>query len=114
MSSPPAKENGWVGQRIATKLYLPPARHTLLAPPRPLEQLNEGLEGRLTLISAPAGFGKTSLVTSWRQQSELPLAWVSLDEGDNEPARFLDYLIATLQTVDQRIAQETSGLLRAA
>ncbi len=114
MSSPPAKENAWASQRLATKLYLPPARQTLVARPRLLEQLNEGLKGRLTLISAPAGFGKTSLVTSWRQQSEMPLAWVSLDEGDNEPARFLDYLIATLQTIEQRIAQETSGLLRAA
>jgi LuxR family maltose regulon positive regulatory protein len=102
------------GQRLATKLYLPPARQTLVGRPRLIEQLNEGLKGRLTLISAPAGFGKTSLVTAWRQQSETPLAWVSLDEGDNEPARFLDYLLGALQTVEQSLARETSGLLQAA
>src|ERR1044071_9798804 len=87
MSSSPTKQNGLAAQRLATKLYLPPARQTLVGRPRLLEQLNEGLKGRLTLISAPAGFGKTSLVTAWRQQSEVPLAWVSLDEGDNAPAR---------------------------
>ncbi|HEX8068751.1 MAG TPA: LuxR C-terminal-related transcriptional regulator [Pyrinomonadaceae bacterium] len=107
MSSPPGKQIGWNGQRLATKLYLPPARQTLVARPRLLAQLNTGLRGKLTLISAPAGFGKTSLVTAWRQQSALPLAWLSLDEEDNEPARFLDYLIAALQLVDPALVQET-------
>ena len=114
MSSSPTKQNGLAAQRLATKLYLPPARQTLVGRPRLLEQLNEGLKGRLTLISAPAGFGKTSLVTAWRQQSEVPLAWVSLDEGDNEPARFLDYLVASLQTLDPNLARETSALMRGA
>ena len=89
MSSPsPA-----VSKLLTTKLYLPPARQTLVDRPVLLDQLRDGLKGRLTLVSAPAGFGKTSLVAAWRKQCETPLAWVSLDDEDNEPARFLDYLI---------------------
>jgi LuxR family maltose regulon positive regulatory protein len=114
MSSPHTKPDGWAGQRLTTKLFLPPPRQTLVERPHLVERLDEGLRGRLTLISAPAGFGKTSLVAAWRRQSELPLAWVSLDEGDNEPARFLDYLVAALQTIGAGLARETSTLLQAA
>ena len=107
MSSPsPA-----VGQRLMTKLYLPPARQTLVDRPVLLDQLTEGLKGRLTLVSAPAGFGKTSLVAAWRKQCETPLAWVSLDEEDNEPLRFLDYLIGALQMVDADLGDESAELL---
>ena len=107
MSSPsPA-----VGQRLMTKLYLPPARQTLVDRPVLLDQLTEGLKGRLTLVSAPAGFGKTSLVAAWRKQCETPLAWVSLDEEDNEPHRFLDYLIGALQMVDTDLGDESAELL---
>ena len=114
MHSQPDKVPDWVGQRLTTKLYLPPARQTLVERPRLLGRLNEGLRGRLTLISAPAGFGKTSLVTAWRQQSELPLAWLSLDDEDNEPVRFQGYLAAALRTVDPALVRETSLLLQAA
>ena len=114
MSSQPDKETARAGQRLATKLYLPPPRQTLVDRPRLLERLNEGLKGKLTLISAPAGFGKTSLVTAWRGQSEMPLAWFSLDEEDNEPARFQDYLVAALRTVDPALVRETSILLQTA
>ena len=107
--SSPAK---WVGQRLTTKLYLPPPRHTLVDRPVLLEQLHDGLRGKLTLVSAPAGFGKTSLVAAWRKQCETPLAWVSLDEEDNEPLRFLDYLIGALQMVDPDLGDDSSGLLR--
>lgn len=109
-SSP--KQNNWVSQRLMTKLYLPPARQTLVERLHLVEQLNEGLKGRLTVISAPAGFGKTSLVTAWREQSELPLAWYSLDEEDNDPTCFADYLIGALQTIDERLGQESAGLLQ--
>src|SRR6185295_19579868 len=71
-----------VGQRLPTQLYLQPARQTLVDRPVLLEQLREGLRGKLTLVSAPAGFGKTSLVAAWRKDCETPLAWVSLDEED--------------------------------
>ncbi len=109
MSSPAPS---WVGQRLSTKLYLPPARQTLVERPVLLDQLTEGLRGRLTLVSAPAGFGKTSLVAAWRKQCETPLAWVSLDEEDNEPLRFLDYLIGALQMVDSDLGDESAELLK--
>ena len=101
-----------VSQRLTTKLYLQPARQTLVDRPVLLEQLKEGLRGKLTLVSAPAGFGKTSLVAAWRKDCETPLAWVSLDEEDNEPLRFLDYLIGALQTVDAVLGDESAELLR--
>jgi LuxR family transcriptional regulator, maltose regulon positive regulatory protein len=108
MSSPsPA-----VSQRLMTKLYLPEARQTLVDRPVLLGQLKEGLRGKLTLVSAPAGFGKTSLVTAWRKECETPLAWVSLDEEDNEPLRFLDYLIGALQMVDTNLGDESAELLK--
>ncbi|HWF87429.1 MAG TPA: LuxR C-terminal-related transcriptional regulator [Pyrinomonadaceae bacterium] len=100
-----------VGQRLTTKLYLQPARQTLVERPVLLEQLKEGLRGKLTLVSAPAGFGKTSLVAAWQKECQTPLAWVSLDEEDNEPLRFLDYLIAALQTVDADLGGESAELL---
>ena len=109
MSSPAPS---WVGQRLSTKLYLPPARQTLVDRPVLLDQLTEGLRGRLTLVSAPAGFGKTSLVAAWRKQCETPLAWVSLDEEDNEPLRFLDYVIGALQMVDSELGDESADLLK--
>ena len=101
-----------VSQRLTTKLYLQPARQTLVERPALLDQLKEGLRGKLTLVSPPAGFGKTSLVAAWRKDCETPLAWVSLDEEDNEPLRFLDYLIAALQTVDKDLGDESAELLR--
>ncbi|MBV9960153.1 MAG: hypothetical protein JO360_17135 [Acidobacteria bacterium] len=112
MSSRPDKGSNGARPKLMTKLYLPPARQTLVERPRLLQHLDEGLQGKLTLISAPAGFGKTSLVTAWKQQNEMPLAWLSLDEEDNEPTRFADYLVAALQTVDEELAEETAGLLR--
>jgi LuxR family transcriptional regulator, maltose regulon positive regulatory protein len=108
MSSAPK----WVGQRLTTKLYLQPARQTLVDRPVLLDQLKEGLRGKLTLVSAPAGFGKTSLVAAWQKDCKTPLAWVSLDEEDNEPLRFLDYLIGALQMVDADLGDETAELLR--
>src|SRR5438876_8578700 len=79
---------------LTTKLYIPPPRPKVVLRPRLVEQLNEGLHCKLTLISAPAGFGKTTLVGEWVAGCERPVGWLSLDEGDNEPTRFLTYLIA--------------------
>lgn len=102
----------WVGQRLTTKLYLPSPRQELVDRPVLLDRLKEGLRGKLTLVSAPAGFGKTSLVAAWRKECETPLAWISLDEEDNEPARFLDYLVGALQMVDEDLGDESAELLR--
>ncbi|PKO21270.1 MAG: hypothetical protein CVU38_15670 [Chloroflexi bacterium HGW-Chloroflexi-1] len=86
---------------LATKLYIPPPRPKIVLRPRLIERLNEGLPSgrKLTLISAPAGFGKTTLVSEWAAGCGQPVAWLSLDEGDNDPTRFLAYLVAALQTL---------------
>jgi LuxR family maltose regulon positive regulatory protein len=97
---------------LLTKLYIPLLRAKIVFRPRLIEQLNEGLsEGRkLTLISAPAGFGKTTLVSEWLTGCGSPAAWLSLDERDNDPARFISYLIKALQTIQEGIGK---GLLAA-
>ncbi|HEV2580613.1 MAG TPA: transcriptional regulator, partial [Ktedonobacteraceae bacterium] len=84
---------------LATKLYIPRHRPNVVSRPRLIERLNESLHRNLTLISAPAGFGKTTLVSEWLAGGHRPAAWLSLDEGENDPARFLTYLVAALQTI---------------
>src|SRR5215475_4655620 len=84
---------------LATKLYIPPPRPQMVRRPRLIERLNEGLHRKLTLISAPAGFGKTTLVGEWVAGCACPVAWLSLDEGDSDLARFLAYLVAAVQTI---------------
>ena len=95
---------------LSTKLFTPPVRKNLVPRPRLIEQLNEGLDCKLTLISAPAGFGKTTLVSEWLADRKRPVAWLSLDEGDNDPARFISYLVKALQTIQTGIGE---GLLAA-
>jgi LuxR family maltose regulon positive regulatory protein len=94
---------------LDTKLYLPRLRPQVVSRPRLIERLNEGLHRKLTLISAPAGFGKTTLVSAWVEGIERPTAWLSLDEGDNGPTRFLMYLVAALQTIAATVGE---GVLR--
>jgi LuxR family transcriptional regulator, maltose regulon positive regulatory protein len=96
---------------LATKLYLPPPRAGAVLRPRLLEQLNEGLHRKLTLISAPAGFGKTTLVSEWVATCGRPTAWLSLDANDNDPTRFLTYFIAALQTFDKTLGKKLFALL---
>ena len=86
---------------LATKLYVPPPRPKVVLRPNLIERLNEGLSAscKLTLISAPAGFGKTTLVSEWIAASGRRAAWLSLDEGDNDPTSFLTYFVAALQTI---------------
>src|SRR4030043_697451 len=99
-------------QILATKLYIPLPRPRVVQRSRLIEQLNEGLVGKLTLLSAPAGFGKTTLVSEWIASCGRPVAWLSLDEGDNEPARFLTYLIAALQTIASDIGAGVLPMLQ--
>src|SRR5438876_3623365 len=96
---------------LATKLYIPPLRPNVVSRPRLLERLNEGLHRKLILIAAPAGFGKTTLISEWVEGIERPTAWLSLDEGDNDPIRFLTYLVAALQTIAATIGEGVSGAL---
>jgi LuxR family maltose regulon positive regulatory protein len=84
---------------LATKLFIPPPRPNAVLRADLIARLNAGLHGRLTLISAPAGFGKTSLVASWLRHTQFKAAWLSLDDGDNDPVRFLTHLVAALQTI---------------
>ncbi len=86
---------------LQTKLYIPPLRPALVPRPHLIEQLNHGLQlgHKLTLISASAGFGKTTLASEWVAAGRQPVAWLSLDEGDNDLSRFLAYLVAALQTI---------------
>jgi LuxR family maltose regulon positive regulatory protein len=96
---------------LATKLYIPPPQPRVVLRPRLIERLNEGPRRKLTLICAPAGFGKTTLVSEWVAGCERPSAWLSLDEGDNDPTRFLAYLVAALQTVAANIGEGVLGTL---
>ncbi len=100
---------------LATKLYIPPPRSKIVPRPCLIERLNEGLSSgrKLTLISASAGFGKTTLVSEWIAGCGQPVAWLSLDEGDNDPIRFISYLIAALQTIKAGLGDELLPALHA-
>ena len=84
---------------LRTKLYIPPQRPNLVLRPRLMGRLEEAqrLRHRLTLVSAKAGSGKTTLVSEWLHQQERPATWLSLDANDNDPRRFFSYLVAALQ-----------------
>jgi len=87
---------------LATKLYIPPARPGIVPRPHLIKRLNDGLTSgcKLTLLSASAGFGKTTLVSEWTADCGRPVAWLSLDEGDNDPVRFISYLTTGIQTIE--------------
>jgi len=89
---------------LATKLHIPHLQPERVARPRLVDRLNEGMARKLTLVSTPAGFGKTTLLSEWAAQCQHRIAWLSLDEGDNDPARFLAHLFAALQTVHPSLA----------
>jgi LuxR family transcriptional regulator, maltose regulon positive regulatory protein len=97
---------------LATKLYIPQARPGVVTRPRLIDRLNNGLAMgcKLTLISASAGFGKTTLVSEWSVNCGRQVAWLSLDEGDSDLVRFISYLVAALQTIKGGLGQ---GLLAA-
>jgi LuxR family maltose regulon positive regulatory protein len=101
---------------LATKLHQPspPAKRVLR--PQLIQRLDEGLAAgrQITLVSAPAGFGKTTCVSEWLQTlDDWPVAWLSLDPADDDPGRFFTYLVAVLQKVDQNLGVEIAGILNA-
>ncbi len=99
---------------LHTKL-MPPRIHTsLVARPELLSKLDESLAKKLTLVSAPTGFGKTTLVSSWLAEQKVPFAWVSLDENDNDPVRFWTYVITALRRLDNEIGKSALAALSAA
>jgi LuxR family transcriptional regulator, maltose regulon positive regulatory protein len=99
---------------LATKLYIAPPRPKIVLRSRLTERLNEGLASgrKLTLISASAGFGKTTLVSEWIADCGRPVAWLSLDDGDNDPTRFLTYLVAALQMLTVNIGAGVLAVLQ--
>lgn len=97
---------------LPTKLYIPPPRSKVVLRPRLTERLNEGLNRKLTLISASAGCGKTTLLSEWLASCELSAAWLSLEKEDNDPARFLGYLLAALQTVGVHMGEGINAVLQ--
>lgn len=97
---------------LRTKLRPPLIPPNLVPRPRLIERLNEGWRRQLTLVSAPAGFGKTTLVIGWLNQASPLFCWLSLDEADNDPVHFLSYVIAALQTIDRDVGRTTQSLLQ--
>jgi LuxR family maltose regulon positive regulatory protein len=100
---------------LTTKLHRPAIPPRLIQCPRLNQRLNDGLIAirQITLVSAPAGFGKTTCINAWASALDLPVARLSLDAPDDEPVRFFTYLIAALQQVDRSLGQEIEGVLRA-
>ncbi len=90
---------------LKTKLYVPRIRSELVQRPRLIERLDRGIRSghKLTLVSAPAGFGKTTLLANWIRSSDRSVAWLSLESSDNDPARFWSYVIAALQSLQPDI-----------
>lgn len=97
---------------LQTKLYTPPPRSDLILRPRLIDALNEGLHRKLTLLSAPAGFGKSTLTSEWVAAGRRPNAWLSLDKGDNELIRFLAYVVAAMQTISPNLGEQVLALLQ--
>ncbi len=88
---------------LATKVHVPPLHGNLVHRTDLVTRLNDGIARgcRLTLISAPAGYGKSTLLSEWQAQSKLEVAWLSLEKGENTPARFWSYFVAALNTIEQ-------------
>jgi LuxR family maltose regulon positive regulatory protein len=96
---------------LATKLNIPPPRPDRLGRSRLIERLNQGMTRELLLVCTPAGFGKTTLLAEWAAGARWPVAWLSLDPEDNDPARFWRYVIAALDRVQEGLAEHLLPLL---
>ena len=96
---------------LATKLHMPASRPGLVPRPRLTARLDEGLARGLVLVCAPAGYGKTVLLTDWARRGEVPAGWLSLDAADNDPARFWRHLVAALEGVCPGIGERVGPLL---
>jgi LuxR family maltose regulon positive regulatory protein len=96
---------------LLTKLHIPPQGNNVVHRSELFEKLNSGLSRKLILVSAPAGFGKTTIVSDWIGQNKIPAAWFSLDNGDNDPAVFLSYIISGIQSIHSAFGQGALKLL---
>ena len=107
---------GVAGPLIATKLYIPKLRRRLVVRPRLLERVRRGTDSKLTLVSAPAGFGKTTLLADWLHETDdadRSVAWLSLDASDNEPASFWTYVVSALQAAVPDVGARALELISA-
>jgi LuxR family transcriptional regulator, maltose regulon positive regulatory protein len=96
---------------LLTKLHIPPAGNNIVHRSELFEKLNLGLSRKLVLISAPAGFGKTTVVSDWIYQNKIPAAWFSIDNGDNDPVDFLSYISSGIQSIHSEFGQSAFKLL---
>ncbi|MBU1171534.1 MAG: LuxR C-terminal-related transcriptional regulator [Proteobacteria bacterium] len=99
-------------QIIKTKLNIPPSRADLVHRPRLLKKMDIGKSVKLTVITAPAGSGKTTILSDWVRKIKLPVAWISLDDSDNDPASFCAYILAAIQTTPLNIGHPVSLMLQ--
>src|SRR5262252_3004609 len=109
----PSLAGGAVPERdvlVATKFHVP--RAGFVPRPRLLARLAEGIGRGLTVVGTPAGFGKTTMLGDWARRSRRPAAWLSLDAGDNDPARFWRYVVAALEQVRPGACPPVGALLR--
>jgi ATP/maltotriose-dependent transcriptional regulator MalT len=97
---------------LSTKLFVPPVRAGLVTRPRLIEKLKAVLTNKLTLVSAPAGFGKTTVLTQWLQDNHISAAWLSLEEPENDHVRFWEYVICSLKTIHPAAGETSLSLLR--
>jgi LuxR family transcriptional regulator, maltose regulon positive regulatory protein len=97
---------------LLTKLYIPSPGQNIVHRPELFEKLSMGLSRKLILISAPAGFGKTTVVSDWIDQNKIPAAWFSLDDGDNDPVNFLSYIISGIQRIHKAFGKGALELLK--
>jgi LuxR family maltose regulon positive regulatory protein len=113
-AKPPVRAKIGTMQILSTKLHVPESRENIVRRPGLLERMNLGAGRKLTLVSAPAGFGKTTVVSSWNAQGSLPIAWLSLDSADRDARRFLFHLVAAIRTVAPDIGSSMIGALESA
>ena len=97
---------------LATKLFIPPLRDRLISRPRLIQLFHNSHSRKLTLISAPAGFGKTTLTSCWLSQQNRPVAWVSLDKSENDPVLFFSYFLTALQQINAQIGRTGLDMLQ--
>ena len=97
---------------LRTKFFVPPIRTSHITRSRLSNLIDGGLDRALILVSAPAGYGKTTLVSSWLHRTNIPSVWLSLDDGDNDPIRFLQYLLAALQPIAPAIEGDLLDMLQ--
>ncbi len=97
---------------LRTKFSVPPIPPEFIPRPRLTERIDRGVMGLLTLIVAPAGFGKTNLLIEWAKESNLPVAWLNIDSDDNDPYRFFGYLVGAMQTLEPGLGEEALDIIQ--